>query len=83
MAMVDMIVSGYISVDRIIRIGAPAKVGVTSLVQNNDNGKAYFGGNASNIAACAAKLGCSAMPIGRAIFALWGFTIFLHLPGLI
>ena len=83
MAMVDMIVSGYISVDRIIRIGAPAKVGVTSLVQNHDNGKAYFGGNASNIAACAAKLGCSAMPIGRvgSDFRPMGFYDFLASAG--
>ena len=41
---VDVLTSGYVSMDHIIRIATPAKVGFTSLVTNKSNSKIYYGG---------------------------------------
>ena len=40
---VDVLTSGYVSMDHIIRIATPAKVGFTSLVTNKSNSKIYYG----------------------------------------
>ncbi|MEG1614248.1 MAG: carbohydrate kinase family protein, partial [Oscillospiraceae bacterium] len=44
MAKYDAIISGYVSMDRVVRINTPAKVGFTSIVNNSDNAKIYYGG---------------------------------------
>ena len=36
---VDVLTSGYVSMDHIIKIATPAKVGFTSLVTNKSNSK--------------------------------------------
>jgi sugar/nucleoside kinase (ribokinase family) len=61
----DVITSGYVSMDRIIKVLAPLKVGFTSLVQNSDNAKVYYGGCSVNIAYELAKLGMKTLPYIR------------------
>ncbi len=61
----DVITSGYVSMDRIIKVLSPLKVGFTSLVENSDNSKIYYGGCSINIAYELAKLGMKALPYVR------------------
>lgn len=61
----DVIISGYVSMDRIIKIANPAKVGFTSIIENSDNARIYYGGCCTNIAYLLAKLGKKAMPVIR------------------
>lgn len=65
MAKFDAIISGYVSMDRVIKINTPAKVGYTSIVNNSDNAKIYYGGCCTNIAYLLAKLQKKALPIIR------------------
>lgn len=62
---IDVITSGYVSMDHIIRIASPAKIGVTSLVTNKANTKVFPGGCSVNISYALCKLGVSAMPVLR------------------
>lgn len=61
----DVLTSGYVSMDRIIRIATPARIGYTSLVTNADNTKIYYGGCSVNIAVALCRLGQKAMPVLR------------------
>ena len=61
----DAIVSGYVSMDHIIRIDSPASIGHTSIVLNADNTKTQYGGCGPNIAIGLCKLGKRAVPILR------------------
>lgn len=61
----DVITSGYVSMDHIIKIASPAKIGFTSLVTNRTNSKIYYGGCSVNIAYALCKLGCPSLPILR------------------
>ena len=61
----DVITSGYVSMDRIIKVLSPLKVGFTSLVENSDNSKIYYGGCSINIAYELAKLGMKSLPYVR------------------
>ena len=58
---VDVLTSGYVSMDHIIRIATPAKVGFTSLVTNKSNSKIFYGGCSVNIAYALCRLGMKAM----------------------
>ena len=62
---VDVLTSGYVSMDHIIKIATPAKVGFTSLVTNKSNSKIYYGGCSVNIAYALCQLGMKAMPEQR------------------
>lgn len=62
---VDVLTSGYVSMDHIIRIATPAKVGFTSLVTNKSNSKIFYGGCSVNIAYALCRLGMKAMPVLR------------------
>lgn len=46
----DVLTSGYVSMDHIIKIDTPAKVGFTSLVTNQSNAQIFYGGCSVNIA---------------------------------
>ena len=46
----DVLASGYVSMDHIIRIASPARIGFTSLVQNQSNVDINYGGCSVNIA---------------------------------
>lgn len=61
----DVLTSGYVSMDHIIKIASPAQVGYTSLVTNADNTVTHYGGCSVNIAVALCRLGRSAMPILR------------------
>ena len=61
----DVLTSGYVSMDHIIKIATPLQVGYTSLVTNADNTKTYYGGCGVNIAVALSKLGKKGMPILR------------------
>lgn len=61
----DVITSGYVSMDHIIKIAAPAKIGFTSLVTNKDNSRIQYGGCSVNIAYALCRLGMKALPVLR------------------
>lgn len=61
----DVLTSGYVSMDHIIRIASPAQVGYTSIVTNADNTRVYYGGCSVNIAVALCRLGRTAMPVLR------------------
>ena len=61
----DVITSGYVSMDHIVKIKSPSKIGFTSLVTNKTNSKIYYGGCSVNIAYALCKLGLKSMPILR------------------
>lgn len=65
MAKYDAIISGYVSMDRVIRINTPAKIGFTSIVNNSDNSKIYYGGCSTNIAYLLARLNKKSLPVIR------------------
>ena len=61
----DVLTSGYVSMDHIIKIASPLQVGYTSLVTNADNTKIHYGGCGVNIAVALSRLGKKGMPILR------------------
>jgi len=79
----DVITSGYVSMDRMIKVQAAVKPGFTSIIQNADNTKVYYGGCSTNIAYTLAKLNKKALPILRvgADYKDIGFFDFLKNSG--
>ncbi len=61
----DVLVNGYVSLDRIIRTSSPLRYGYTSLVENSDNARIQYGGCSTNIAYLMAKLNMKALPLIR------------------
>jgi len=61
----DILTSGYVSMDHIIKIDTPAKIGFTSLVTNQSNTQIFYGGCSVNIAYGLCRLGVTALPILR------------------
>lgn len=61
----DLIISGYVSLDRIIKTKTPVRYGYTSLIENAGNSRIYYGGCSTNIAYLSAKLGLRALPLIR------------------
>lgn len=61
----DVLTSGYVSMDHIIRIASPARIGFTSLVENQSNVNINYGGCSVNIAYALCRLGMRALPILR------------------
>lgn len=79
----DVLTSGYVSMDHIIKIASPLQVGYTSLVTNADNAKVHYGGCSVNIAVALSRLGKKAMPVLR-VGEDWesnGFKTFLQEAG--
>jgi adenosine kinase len=60
-----VLTSGYISLDHIVKIKSPARVGFTSIIENKTCGDIQFGGCSVNIAYALARLGLPATPILR------------------
>lgn len=75
----DVLVSGYPSLDHIIKIMTPAKVGFTSIVENKSSSQINYGGCPINVAYALCKLGLNAAPILRVGFDFEssGFKSFL------
>lgn len=65
MKSVDLVASGYLSFDRIVRIDRPAQVGQTSIVLNADSPDVHFGGCSVNVCALLGKLKQTTRPIVR------------------
>jgi len=62
---VEVLTSGYVSMDHIIKLRTPAKVGFTSIVENQSSAEIFYGGCSVNIAYELCKLGIDAMPLIR------------------
>lgn len=75
MSEYNLLASGYVSMDRIIKIKTPAKIGFTSLVENKTNSKIYYGGCSVNIAYSLCKLGIKTAPLIR-VGTDWEYTGF-------
>lgn len=85
MTRYDVLTSGYVSMDHMLKIKTPARVGFTSLVANADNTQVYYGGCSVNIACALCRLGLHAMPLIRVghDYRSIGFEQFLnenHIP---
>ncbi|MGC4152006.1 MAG: PfkB family carbohydrate kinase [Propionicimonas sp.] len=65
MPPIDAVISGYVSLDRIIEVDAPLRPGRTSLVRNQDNATVHYGGCSINIAYGMARLGLTTRPCIR------------------
>lgn len=63
--MSEVITSGYVSMDRIVKLDRPAKVGFTSLIENSTCSDICYGGCSVNIAYNLKKIGVDALPIMR------------------
>ncbi len=61
----DLIGSGYVSMDNLIKTKSRTEVGRTSIISNADNRRIYFGGCAANICCLLTVLGSRALPIMR------------------
>ncbi|WP_334105193.1 carbohydrate kinase family protein [Muricomes intestini] len=61
----DVLTSGYVSMDHIIKVASPVKVGFTSLVTNKNNSQIQYGGCSVNIAYALCKLGKKSLPVIR------------------
>lgn len=76
----DVITSGYVSMDHIIKIASPARIGFTSLVTNKNNSQIQYGGCSVNIAYALCRLGKKALPVLRVggDYECNGFKAFLE-----
>jgi len=63
--MKSIVVSGYISLDRIIMVKTPLINGHTSLVSNDDNQEIFYGGCPINIASALNRYHVSTVPLIR------------------
>jgi adenosine kinase len=61
----DVVATGYVSMDRIIKIKNPARVGYTSIVSNADNARIWYGGCPINVVYLLSRLGLAALPLVR------------------
>lgn len=65
MGQFEVLTSGYVSMDHIIKIASPAMIGCTSLVTNKSNSKIQYGGCSVNIAYGLNRLGVNTLPVLR------------------
>lgn len=79
----DLVVAGYPSMDRIIKVKDNPRFGITSLIENSDNSKINYGGCSINIAYLGARLSMNTLPILRVgeDFESTGFKSFLKKGG--
>jgi adenosine kinase len=77
----DVVISGYVSMDHILKIRSPARVGFTSLVSNKSNTRVYYGGCPVNISYALCRLGLRAAPLLRVGDDSAAFLAFLEQGG--
>ncbi|MCF0230506.1 MAG: carbohydrate kinase family protein, partial [Parasporobacterium sp.] len=53
----DVLTSGYVSMDQMVKIQTPARVGYTSIITNKTNMQINYGGCGTNIACNMSRLG--------------------------
>ena len=63
--MRDVITSGYVSMDHIVKLNSPVRVGFTSLIENKTCSDICYGGCSVNIAYNLRKLGVDSLPVMR------------------
>lgn len=80
----DVITSGYVSMDRIVKLQSPARVGFTSLISNKTSADICYGGCSVNISYDLCRLGVNSMPIMRVgdDYEEIGFKGFLEQAGI-
>lgn len=80
----DLIASGYCSLDRIVRIDSPARLGRTSLITNSDNSQIYYGGCSINVCYLLSKIGFATLPLLRvgSDYEATGFKKYLEGSGM-
>ena len=80
----DVLTSGYVSMDHMLKIQTPARVGYTSIITNRTNTKINYGGCGVNIACDLSRLGMKAMPMIRVgdDYEQIGFAAFLKENGI-
>lgn len=80
----DVITSGYVSMDRIIKLKTPARVGFTSLVENRTSADIRYGGCSVNISYDLCRLGIRSLPVMRVgdDYEQIGFKRFLEEGGI-
>jgi adenosine kinase len=80
----DIIASGYVSMDRIIKIHTPAKVGFSSIIENKTCADIYYGGCSVNISHNLCRLGVVSLPVMRVgdDYEKIGFKHFLEQSGI-
>ena len=61
----DVLTSGYVSLDHIIKVLTPVKKGCTSIIANADHNRIQYGGCSVNIAAALSMLGINTLPLIR------------------
>lgn len=81
--LTEVLVSGYVSLDRIINIKKVPVVGKTSIVENKTNSDIFFGGCSVNISFLLSKMGIAARPLIRvgSDFESTGFKSYLESAG--
>jgi len=82
---IDIIASGYPSLDRIIQVENDPRIGTTSIIRNADNSHVYYGGCNVNVAYACGRLGLSTAPMMRVgnDFESSGLRDFLRDAGLL
>ena len=82
---IDIVASGYPSLDRIIRVESEPALGTTSIIRNDDNATVYYGGCNVNVTYICSRLGLRCAPLMRVgkDFADSGFRSFLEDAGTI
>lgn len=60
---IDFTAAGYPSLDRIIKVEGQPSVGKTSIINNDDNSKIYYGGCNVNISCIGSQLGLNCAPV--------------------
>lgn len=80
----DVITSGYVSMDRIVKLLSPAQVGFTSLIENGTCSDICYGGCSVNISYDLCRLGVASVPIMRVggDYEEIGFRRFLEEAGI-
>lgn len=79
MRKIDLVASGFISFDRIVKIDRPPQIGRTSVVLNANSADVHFGGCSINICYLLAKLGKNTLPIVRVGDDAQQYGFFKHL----
>ena len=62
----DVITSGYVSMDRIIKLKTPARVGFTSLLEKRTSADIRYGGRSVKFASELCRLCLHRLPVTRA-----------------
>jgi adenosine kinase len=79
----DIVAGGYASMDHILKIRSPARVGFSSLISNKNNAMIYYGGCPVNISYALCRLSIRAIPLLRVgvDYEKTGFRDFLEQGG--